>query len=188
MTCIARIAIAACLLLAASAPGNGGAGDKKTLSEEEARDMAALSRMEERRWVGYRMHANEPVYRDKPARSENISDDEVREIQALMAPFHKTGMVSIGTVVRGCPCEEGSECTDQVWVMVPASPAPRGFLLSRINKLWTFGIGQRWWLDYEQFERTHSWRDADDREMEFPACTKKQIDARKPLALLGIPP
>jgi len=131
-------------------------------------------------WTEERIEANRPAYRDKPPRETNISDDEVREIQAVMAPFHSAGMVSIGTVVTGCTCEEGAECTDQVWVTVPASPVPRGYLLSRINNLWTIGVGQRWWLDYDQFRKTHKWDEIEKRIMDFPACSKEQLNERPP--------
>src|SRR5690242_17373366 len=54
---------------------------------------------------------------DNPMRELNLSDGEVREIQAIAGKFAMNSMVNISPVIAGCACEEGPLCTDQVYVV-----------------------------------------------------------------------
>ena len=86
--------------------------------------------------------------------------------------------VSIGTVVTGCPCEDGAMCTDQVWVMAADKKRAVGLLLSRIDGRWEIGPVQRWWLRREaldaRFTGDYSYGEYKQAEheltLEFPAC------------------
>src|SRR5580700_8162792 len=44
-------------------------------------------------------------------RAENIRDEEVKEIQMVVATLDRGFITSIGGVVAGCHCEEGPACT-----------------------------------------------------------------------------
>ena len=57
-----------------------------------------------------------PRRRDTPMRDLNISDGEVREIQRLMKTINVQEILNISAVVTGCACEEGADCTEQVYV------------------------------------------------------------------------
>jgi len=107
------------------------------------------SRLAQRR---IQVAATQPVRRDGPLRAENITDEEVREIQAAMSSLFPGAIVNIGGVVTGCPCEEGGGCTDQVWVVAYRPERSRGLQLSRISGHWIVGPQQQWWLDYERLE------------------------------------
>jgi hypothetical protein len=76
-----------------------------------------------------------PQRRDSPARYLNISDNEVREVQSAAAEVLPRSLVSIGTVVTGCPCGDGAKCTDQVWVVAATKTRSMGMLLSRVDSL-----------------------------------------------------
>jgi hypothetical protein len=88
----------------------------------------------------------QPGRRDMPLRYLNISDNEVREIQGVVATHPPYDFVSIGPVVTGCPAEEGAACTDQVWVDLHRPGETGGLLLSRINNRWDIGLVQQWYF------------------------------------------
>jgi hypothetical protein len=94
-----------------------------------------------------RLGAYQPSRRDGPLRKTNISDQEVREIQAVAATVSPGAIVNISGVVTGCPCEDGPACTDQVWVVAYRPDQSRGLQLSKISDHWTIGAVQQWWLD-----------------------------------------
>jgi hypothetical protein len=96
----------------------------------------------------------------------NISDDEVREIQGASSEVVGKVFVYIGGVTHGCPCEDGSKCTDQVWVQAEVRGKPFGFLLSKIDERWVIGSVQRWWWRYEKAE----WGDRDKLVAELSRC------------------
>jgi hypothetical protein len=87
-------------------------------------------------------------------------------------------ILNIAGVVTGCPCEEGLQCTDQVWVVVSRPGGSVGLLLSRIDRHWMIGPVQRWWLKYDELRaRMRTERDyyglraAEEKLLEqFPAC------------------
>lgn len=115
------------------------------------------------------------------ARELNITDVEVREIQAAAANLLPESIVNIGPVTDGCPCEEGSKCTDQVWVIAVRGAETKGLLFSRINGSWGIGSTQRWWLDYAALQRRQ--RDFADRS-EYRAAEAKLLD-RMPICSAG---
>jgi hypothetical protein len=55
-----------------------------------------------------------PNRRDGPLREPNVSDEEVREIQAATHEVFPGSIVNIFAVVTGCLCEEGWACSDQL--------------------------------------------------------------------------
>jgi len=96
--------------------------------------------------VEARISRTRPTRRDAPLRRANLTDDEAREIQAVMSPIYPGAILNISGVVTGCPCEEGSSCSDQVWVVPQNELKTDGTLLSRIDSRWTVGPIQKWWL------------------------------------------
>lgn len=91
----------------------------------------------------------QPLRRDGPLRETNISDLEVREIQAIAATVSPGAIVNISGVVTGCPCEDGPACTDQVWIVAHRANQSRGLQLSKIDDHWAIGAVQQWWLDWD---------------------------------------
>jgi hypothetical protein len=100
------------------------------------------------------LRANElrPTRRDEPLREHNISDYEVREIQELVKEYIPREFLNISPVVTGCICEEGVDCSAQVFIVGMAGPHSRGLQLSRVAKAWRIGAVQRWWLEYYALE------------------------------------
>ena len=96
-----------------------------------------------------RIHETRPARRDGPLREDNISDNEVREIQAIVLRVMPGSILNISGVVTGCPCEEEAACTDQVWIVAHRPDRTKGLQLSRIGGRWTIGRVQQWWLDLE---------------------------------------
>lgn len=99
------------------------------------------------------VHRSRIVRRDAPARSTNIADQEILEIEAVMREQHPGAVVNIGTVVNECPCEDGPDCTEQVWVVAYLPHASQGLQLSRLNGRWQIGPLQQWWLRFERFNQ-----------------------------------
>jgi hypothetical protein len=93
-----------------------------------------------------------PKRRDEPLREQNISDYEVREIQELVKEYIPREFLNISPVVTGCACEEGADCSAQVYIVGMAGPHSRGLQLSRIAKAWRIGAVQKWWLEYYALE------------------------------------
>lgn len=137
-----------------------------------------MAARERRDAIWKRATALYPGRRDSPLRYLNISDEEVREVQSVAAEVVPRAIVNISGVVTGCPCEDGSECTDQVWIVAYRPEISAGLLLSRISHRWVIGPVQQWWLDYRKLEareRTFLTYEAFRRAKEeaidrFPAC------------------
>ncbi len=91
------------------------------------------------------IYRSRPVRLDGPLREENISDEEVREIEAVMTEYFPGAIVNIGGVTAGCPCEDGVSCDSQVWVVAHRANRSNGLMLSRIEDHWTVGPLQKWW-------------------------------------------
>ncbi|HTU68171.1 MAG TPA: hypothetical protein VMF52_19655 [Steroidobacteraceae bacterium] len=125
-----------------------------------------------------------PQRRDEPLRDLNISDNEVREIEALMSKVAARSMINISPVVDGCPCEEGPMCTAQVYVVAEAGDRSVALQLSRIQNAWVIGVVQTWWnrwmallarhLEVEEFLQKQ-----DELALEFPMCVGTEIQAKK---------
>jgi len=96
------------------------------------------------------IHKSRPRRLDVPLRTENISDEEVREIQAATAKIYPGAIANISGVTEGCRCEEGSLCTSQVWVVAYKDSRYDGLMLSRVGDAWTVGVVQHWWLKYDE--------------------------------------
>ncbi len=91
---------------------------------------------------------------DAKLRDDNITDNEVREVQTAVRPLDPHALVNISGVTEGCPCEEGQRCSSQVWVVVAYRPGKSiGLSLSKIHGRWVIGAVQQWWLAYESLER-----------------------------------
>ena len=113
-----------------------------------------------------------PYRREVPVREENIRDREVEEIRLEMANVMPGAIVNIGTVVTGCPCEDGSSCSAQVWTVAHRPEESAGVLLSKINGHWTIGPVQRWWWEYQELLARREWLTANWATLmeRFPAC------------------
>ena len=145
---------------------------------------AAEPRSERESWIRameFQARARElyPRRRDTPLRYANLTDDEVREVQAIASKYRMSEFVNISPVVTGCPCEEGSGCTEQVYITSHLGERTRGLQLSRHKNLWTVGAVQKWWLEYEALlarEGSMSFREfraaRDLKLLEFPMCQK----------------
>ncbi len=144
---------------------------------------------ERRRYI----RTTRPRRLDEPLRAENISDDEVREIQAVIREVFPGAIANISGVTDKCPCEEGPACDSQVWVLAHRSDRYDGVLLSRIESKWMVGAIQLWWFRYDQLQsqmgsslraRTPEARENYQRVREelamhqdlFPSCTSLTSD------------
>ena len=138
-----------------------------------------------------RIHETRPARRDGPLREDNISDNEVREIQAIVLRVMPGSILNISGVVVGCPCEEEAACTDQVWIVAHRPELTKGLQLSRIAGRWTIGRVQQWWLDLENLGAeprrpapTAAYWEARSRLFDrFPVCA-----ADSPAAASAAPP
>jgi hypothetical protein len=132
----------------------------------------------EKRWqIEQRAHELYPRRRDSPLRYQNITDGEVREIQRLAAASSFREVVNISAVVTGCACEEGADCTEQVYILGKYEERIVGMQLSRMKNRWSIGRVQRWWLDYAalqarqpQMERAAYEQARGRMLLEFPMC------------------
>lgn len=158
---------------------------QRDLTAEECAKFADLDRRMapmERRWhLLDRAREVRPRRRDSPLRYLNVSDDEVREIQTAASEIVGDVLVTISGVVTGCPCEDGPQCADQVWVLAHLPNDTIGLLLSQVRAHWLVGTVQRWWLRYEllevrmqkatSYEARESVQAAQDKLIdEFPTC------------------
>ena len=87
---------------------------------------------------------------DGPLSDTNISDIEVRQVQAIVLGLYPGAIVNIGGVMSECRCEDGPACTAQVWVVAHDLGQSHGLMLSKIDGEWQLGPLQDWWLDYEK--------------------------------------
>jgi hypothetical protein len=131
-----------------------------------------------------RVHELRPRRRDEPLRYENISDIEVREIQLVAEKYIPKSIVNISPVVTGCPCEEGPQCTDQVYIVANGADKSMGLQLSRVKNSWKVGVVQDWWLRYDALRArssTMDWRayEASEAELfrELPQCVGELVPA-----------
>lgn len=134
------------LMIAGIAAGQSSEDARRAAAEAEDARLQKLFRTQNRAWQ------IRPNRRENPSRAENISDNEVREIQTAISEMLPGAILNIGTVVVGCPCEDGASCSDQVWVVAHRPQKTKGLLLSKIDGRWTIGPVQRWWLDREDLD------------------------------------
>lgn len=62
------------------------------------------------------IRATDPSRPSAPLRQDNITDEEVREVQLAALEVYPDVIVNISGVTTGCGCEEGPACTAQVWI------------------------------------------------------------------------
>ena len=97
------------------------------------------------------------LYENPNLRYENITDIEIREIEIAVQQVNPGAIVNIGGVTVGCPCEDGEDCTNQVWVVAYTPTNSNGVMYSKIKNHWKIGPVQGWWLKYESL--IGKWRD-----------------------------
>ena len=123
--------------------------------------------------------ANElrPRRRDAPMRYVGISDNEMREIQQVALEYVPRALVNFSPIVTGCPCEEGPQCKDQIYILANRGQTTVGLELVRIEDTWKVGSVQTWWLKRDRLSarrRTLTEEQYDAAELEllrqFPAC------------------
>lgn len=146
----------ACSLLAAAAQASGNLSADAPVIGEAVKP--AVTPWNERPWserraLVKRIHRSRIGRRDHPLRADNINDEEVREIEAVMLARHPGAVVNIGAVVNNCPCEDGPACSEQVWVVAYRPEASLGLQLSRLDGRWQVGPLQRWWLRFDEFQQ-----------------------------------
>ena len=185
-TCLAGV-----LAVAASAYAQAPA---KSLTSEQMRQMLEdreYWRQQDYRYVAIarRARALFPGRRDSPLRDLNISDNEIREVEAIAQKYLPRSLVNISPVVAECPCEEGPTCTAQVYVVATTRTSSRGLQLSRMNDHWVVGMVQQWWhrrdaivsqntgnrfLDDYLYEKA-----VNELYEEFPACVGQMVPANQ---------
>jgi hypothetical protein len=166
----------------------------KYLSAEQVRQM--LEDREYWRAEGYRYLRIErrakalyPQRRDTPLRDLNISDNEVREVEAIAQKYLPRSLVNISPVVAECPCEEGPRCTAQVYVVATTPANSRGLQLSRMNDHWVVGMVQQWWHRHDAIVPQNTGNKFLDDYLhekavnelyeEFPVCVGQMVPANQ---------
>jgi len=125
-----------------------------------------------------------PAYRAEPLRYLNISDEEVRQVQRVSVKYLPRAMVNISPVVTNCPCEEGPNCTAQVYVVATTGEKSKGLQLSLLKDQWIVGVVQQWWIRREGLhapppaagllERYRYEKALHELYSEFPVCSSAQ--------------
>jgi hypothetical protein len=128
-----------------------------------------------------------PDRRNTPLRDVNISDEEIREVEAISRKYLPQAYVNISPVVTHCPCEEGPMCTAQVYVVAQTPEKTRGLQLSQMKGRWEVGAVQQWWLRREGIVRQDTGNRFLDEYLfekavnelyeEFPACAEPSLPA-----------
>jgi hypothetical protein len=125
-----------------------------------------------------------PRRRDTPLRYLNITAEEVQEIQLEAKDYMPRALVNISPVVTGCPCEEGSNCTDQVHIVATQDDKSFSMQLSRVQNAWRVSVVQKWWWQYEKLKARQlkmEWLDYDlavtELALEYPMCSDKPAPA-----------
>jgi hypothetical protein len=156
-----RLSVGVLLALMFATEAHAQSADRKPLSAQQYRQMMddlAYWGQQRQRYDGIWRRAVElyPGRRDTPLRDLNISDGEVREVQTIAARFLPRSLVNISPVVAGCPCEEGPNCTAQVYVLATAKGKTSGLQLSRTRDVWDVGVVQKWWLQRAAIQRQNT--------------------------------
>jgi hypothetical protein len=118
---------------------------------------------------------------DGPLRQDNVTDEEVREIQRAALEVYPDSIVSISGVTDGCDCEDGPSCTAQVWLALNREYRTRSLVLSKIDGHWKLGAVQNWQLQYDAHQTSFpgfgrgpkqlQWLQANQRLLDsFPTC------------------
>jgi hypothetical protein len=123
----------------------------------------------------------EPARPNQTLRQDNITDEEVREVQKAALEVYPDSIVSISGVTDGCDCEDGSRCTAQVWLALSRENQTRSLVLSKIDGRWKIGAVQSWSLQYIALQakfpgfgvgaKQTAWHQAKQRLLDsFPTC------------------
>ena len=118
-------------------------------------------------------------------REINISDEEVREIEAVVHGLAPGAIVVISGVARGCPCEDGPGCSAQVWTAIERSERIRSLELSEINDHWVIGPVQSWYLESAQLARSKNLSSGEyaaaleELNNRFPTCASGPSNAAR---------
>ena len=175
--------------------------DKKPLTPQQYRvmmDDLAFWDANRKRYAAIWERALElsPGRRDTPLRDLNITDGEVREVQAIAVRYLPRALVNISPVVGECPCEEGPACTAQVYVLATAKDQTSGLQLSRMKEVWDVGVVQKWWLKRNAVQRQNTGNQFLDYYLaqkahidlleEFPKCVGRSGNALESAAVTRI--
>jgi len=166
------VCLLACIVIATSIAAQENPV-RRTDREQYTRDLTFM-------WdVMRRANSKVPKRRDEPLREINLTDEEVREIQAATRNYLPADYLNISPVVTGCGCEDGPDCKEQVYVLADAGASAKGLQLSRIKNAWTVGPLQEWWLNYVRLEERRKkmeWREFElaliGLAREFPVCAE----------------
>jgi hypothetical protein len=176
--------IAASAALALAGPASAQQADPKPAPPAARPSDHAYANFMRRVSLVQRAHELRPQRRDEPLRYLNITDNEVREIQVVAEKFVPKSIVNISPVVTGCPCEEGPQCTEQVYIVANGSDRSTGLQLSRLKNAWTVGVVQQWWHRYDALRARRSTMDPrayDSLESELlrelPQCVGEWVPA-----------
>ena len=159
-----------------------GAEDRPAPSRSEVQ-RKVLRDLQDRAWL------IRPMRRDEPLRYVNISDYEVREIQLVAEKYLPKVLLNISPVVTGCPCEEGPQCTDQVYIVAESGQSSKGLQLSRVKNSWVVGSVQQWYLRYDELrarrpkmDYLNFMRAESELYREFPMCVGELVPAENTTA------
>ncbi len=97
-----------------------------------------------------------PEYREGRLRDENLNDIEVRQIVRIINNVAPQTLVSILGVTDGCACEDGPDCSNQVWVFATDELHSVNIVLSKIAGEWVIGPQQAWAFDLDKLEAERS--------------------------------
>jgi hypothetical protein len=133
------------------------------------------------------IRTTDPGHPNRPLRQDNITDEEVREVQRAALEVFPDFIVSISGVTDGCDCEDGSNCTAQVWLALYRENQTRSLVLSKIDGHWKIGAVQSWWLQYSAHQSTNpgfgrgpkqtAWAQENQRLLDsFPSCPIAPVD------------
>jgi hypothetical protein len=129
----------------------------------------------------------EPRAPNGTLRKDNITDEEVREVQRAALEVYPDSIVNISAVTDACDCEDGSNCTAQVWLALYRENITRSLVLSKIDGHWRIGTVQSWWLQYNAHQRNSpgfgrgakqiAWQQENQRLLDsFPTCPTPPAD------------
>lgn len=187
-----RIALWWVAALALGLSAHAEAQGKKPTSQEMNRMILEMMQWqsEARRvdHVSRRAEALKPAYRAEPLRYLNITDEEIREVQLISVKHLPPAMMNISPVVTNCACEEGPNCSAQLFVVATTGDKSKGLQLSRVKDQWMVGVVQQWWHRREAMhvpkpgsdflERYRYERALYELYSEFPACVGDLVPAK----------
>ena len=71
---------------------------------------------------------------NRPLRRNDTSDEEVAEVQRAALKIFPDFIVYISGTTAGCDCEEGGNCTAQVWLALNLENKTQSLVLSKIER------------------------------------------------------